>query len=514
VDSDHTVESEKWWWPPHAQQRFLGKEDWHRLRALTDENKGPNGLFDDLFAHRQYLARIFADRLGDRNPASLKQFTSHPKTFVASLGKSFWKSLEAPAGETPSTAKQAGGTSNTVFAQSDDGAPKDAKTDPKVYMNFARKTYYLAKNWTYSQDNYYAELEGIQHRIDFSRSCFLIGTWTMFGMIVLILFKIVIVLCGRGYLFAVNQWFPAQKNHLASAVAAWPSIPRRFVVRTLVVAVSISLLCLITRTSYALAEQNFNERVFGYFATHLDLVDAPDPPQSVLGKLGAESWMQISPEYASLCRSIYANAQEHVGAVLGRPKSQPLAVVLDLDETVFRNARFQGELITREATYSESEWREWVQFHASDVEAVPGALEFLRFLKNNGVVVVFVSNRPDDLRPATLDALKNLGIIDDVKLSKDKVEVYLQEGKASDKQDRFNTVRQKYQTIAYVGDQIADFPVDKATLKLKGGVPPPHWPKEWFLLPNPTYGGWEAQIDWRHPSNTIRTYSGKPLIEN
>ena len=74
----------------------------------------------------------------------------------------------------------------------------------------------------------------------------------------------------------------------------------------------------------------------------------------------------------------------------------------------------------------------------------------------------------------------------------------------SNKQDRIRLTEEKYHVVAYLGDNLADFPgvTEEAkevaaylAARLKkvesaAGL----WGTRWFMLPNPVYGDWEHAL--------------------
>src|SRR5215218_6691142 len=101
--------------------------------------------------------------------------------------------------------------------------------------------------------------------------------------------------------------------------------------------------------------------------------------------LHAVLWMQTAAEYRVLTKAIYGHAGDVLESALhdrswtaaleqeGTYTTLPPAVILDLDETVFDNSAFQGQLVRDRRSYTEDAWREWV--HARRAGAVPGAQE-------------------------------------------------------------------------------------------------------------------------------------------
>ncbi|QDV18474.1 Lipoprotein E precursor [Gimesia panareensis] len=471
VDSVHDPSFESVFWPPYVQQSILGKENVHRYKSLLREDGSPNSLFEDLFSHQVYIQEILQPDVGlitDRLKPLHQKFLKDPLEFHT---------------QTPSLS---------------DSSLIESRREAEIRV--INKIYYLAKNWCYQQPNYYKELEGIQRRIDFSRSCFLIASWTfVIGLIGVILILLIKRMSG-------------QKGRPLY------SLRRRLFKRFRIVTVSCILLGVVSYIGYDRSENNFNERVFGYFVTNLDLEKAHipvpvsgQPPQVMLG---ANLWLQSSLEYEGVCRTIYQAAFNQINQTINKlktgkqsPDRKPLAVVMDLDETVFDNRKFQTYLLQSGKTYNTELWRSWVRNHVDDVALVPGAEELIQRLKKLKVNVVFISNRPDSERQKTLDALEKLKLFDRDLLKQEKTLLYLQD-KHADKTGRRAIVNNNYQVIAYFGDQAGDFPIYEMGLKSKT-TPDIHalqqkaakqpWGERWFMLPNPTYGDWMSPIDWKNP---------------
>ena len=220
--------------------------------------------------------------------------------------------------------------------------------------------------------------------------------------------------------------------------------------------------------------------------------------------LHAILWMQTAAEYRALTAAIYARATAVLDTALHDPtwtaaleqaagfQSLPPAVVLDLDETVFDNAAFQGQLIRERRTYTENAWREWV--HTRKAGAVPGAQAFIHAAEERGVRVVFVSNRAAADEGDTILNLQALGISStgDTLLSSGE------HGWTSDKAARRAFVCREYRVLLLVGDDLADFvpvaqlgPADRAALADRYAE---RWLERWVLLPNPSYGSWSRAL--------------------
>ena len=84
---------------------------------------------------------------------------------------------------------------------------------------------------------------------------------------------------------------------------------------------------------------------------------------------------------------------------LKNKSEKPRAVVLDLDETVLDDSPHQAWLIKSQSFLLDG-WDEWVDMAAA--EAVPGAIDFLRFADENGVTIFYLSDRKQSQIDVTL----------------------------------------------------------------------------------------------------------------
>lgn len=197
---------------------------------------------------------------------------------------------------------------------------------------------------------------------------------------------------------------------------------------------------------------------------------------------------------------------------------EPKAVVLDLDETVIDNGPFQAYLIKRNLPYSDQRWSDWLSEHCEEMKLVPGASAFLQGVRELGLEVIYISNRPDRLKDKTEDALKRLGaaVHKELLLQKDR----------ENKVDRRRDVEERYDVVAYFGDNLSDFPGEfeldsRADLKddasrasaLKRRLnrvaeSDEHWGKDWFVLPNPVYGDFRRLPDPADPIKSLTVMNG------
>jgi 5'-nucleotidase (lipoprotein e(P4) family) len=91
----------------------------------------------------------------------------------------------------------------------------------------------------------------------------------------------------------------------------------------------------------------------------------------------------------------------------GRRAAKPLAIVVDVDETVLDNSRYQAELVLRGVAYSTETWQAWCE--RAEAGAVPGAVDFLNYAAHRGVRVFYITNRRESEKAGTIANLSNLG---------------------------------------------------------------------------------------------------------
>ncbi len=198
-------------------------------------------------------------------------------------------------------------------------------------------------------------------------------------------------------------------------------------------------------------------------------------------------WVRESKEYLSLCNQVYANAIDKLKDTIS-PNNYSLniinnnyAVVMDLDETVLDNSDYQVELYNKNEQYNPDSWDEWVV--KEDAKLVPGAYEYISFLRNHNIQIIFISNRMHKRLQETKNNMLELGIYSDN-------DIYLLRLDRADKKtirraEIFNsTGRMKgfkqFEIIQYLGDAIGDFEVDNLD---RFGL-------DQFVFPNPMYGKW------------------------
>lgn len=222
--------------------------------------------------------------------------------------------------------------------------------------------------------------------------------------------------------------------------------------------------------------------------------------------LNATLWMQTSVEYAGVTIGAYQLATVMLDKALADPTwtaipgeqgdigNKPPAVILDVDETVLDNSKYQAWMVRNDKTFHPKTWGEFV--NAVDSMPIPGSLEFTKYADSKGVKVFYVSNRTGDLEEATRANLQKFGYpmggnVDAVLLKKEK-----EEWASSKKSPRRIHVGNDYRVLLVLGDNFGDF-VDgyKGDLAERKALMDKHadmWGTKWIVLPNPSYGSWES----------------------
>jgi 5'-nucleotidase (lipoprotein e(P4) family) len=217
-----------------------------------------------------------------------------------------------------------------------------------------------------------------------------------------------------------------------------------------------------------------------------DMVDLNE--QLVMATL----WMQTSAEYRALCYQTFNLAKFNLQAVLSYYKGpKKLAVIVDADETVIDNSAYEAFLIGKNFGYSSKTWNPWMA--AAQAEAVPGALEFLNYAKDQGVEIFYVTNRKMVGYEGTERNLAALGFpyVDQKHL--------LLRTDTSDKQPRREMVSSDYEVAFLMGDNLNDFEsvfAKKSVADRFAAVDEikAKWGTKFIVLPNPTYGEWEGAV--------------------
>tara|TARA_B100001175_G_scaffold166684_1_gene141304 strand:- start:24 stop:641 length:618 start_codon:yes stop_codon:yes gene_type:complete len=198
-------------------------------------------------------------------------------------------------------------------------------------------------------------------------------------------------------------------------------------------------------------------------------------------------WHKNSAEYKALCLQAYNAAKTKLDMELSKDHEKKLAIVADLDETIFNNTPYNEMLIEKETSFNQENWSNWV--NKKIATAIPGSLDFFTYAESKGVEIIYLSNRRIENYEPTKENLIKLGFPFD-----DSTKMLLRTN-SSDKYERRKSISDQ-NIIMFIGDNLGDFDsafFDKSNeerwevsnnLKEKFG-------DQFILIPNLIYGDWE-----------------------
>lgn len=233
---------------------------------------------------------------------------------------------------------------------------------------------------------------------------------------------------------------------------------------------------------------------------------APDDCKVPLNEYqaGAILWTQTSGEARALAYQAFTLARMMLDQDLRLKRRGGLrrAVVVDVDETVLDNSRYQATLLKSRQPYDSNTWTDWVKLEQA--EAIPGAVDFLRYAASRGVRVFYVTNRKVVEKDATAANLRKLGFPD----VSDETLLVRTDPKSSSKEPRRNEIGRRYRIVLLMGDNLNDFDkVFEDGKTVEGRLAAVEQSKGRFgtrfiVLPNVMYGDWEnAAYDPRLPDD-------------
>jgi len=215
---------------------------------------------------------------------------------------------------------------------------------------------------------------------------------------------------------------------------------------------------------------------------------SPDTDQSVMATL----WYQKSGEMRALCYQAYNLAEIRVRDYLeNKDTDVTAAVIFDIDETLVDNSPSEALNILEGKPFTPERWKAWTD--KASARALPGALEFCRFLAYNNIEIIYLSNRQNTEVLTTMKNLRDLGFP-----YADRNHLYLK-AETSSKEIRRNIVEQRFTVILLVGDNLADFDqvFEDRSLNLGFNTVDSlrvEFGKKFIILPNPMYGDWTKPL--------------------
>jgi len=203
-------------------------------------------------------------------------------------------------------------------------------------------------------------------------------------------------------------------------------------------------------------------------------------------------WVQSSAEYMAATVQTYRIATSRVETAARGRAAGSWAVVLDADETVINNTPYQAGLALEGARHTAERFTDWVRKKAAT--PVPGAAAFLTRVRELGGRIAIVTNRLQIECDDTAEVLRmNALAFDAVLCRPDGAPT------SAPKTPRFDAVaagqtaasRTPVEILAFVGDNIQDFPNATQALRAQGVAAFSEFGVRWFVLPNPMYGSWQ-----------------------
>jgi 5'-nucleotidase (lipoprotein e(P4) family) len=201
-------------------------------------------------------------------------------------------------------------------------------------------------------------------------------------------------------------------------------------------------------------------------------------------------WVEQSAEYVAALEQTYRLATAAVEAAARGRAAGSWAVVLDADETVLNNAKYQEERARAGLAYSTDSWNAWVK--RREATPLPGAEAFLSRVRRLGGRIAIVTNRLQS------ECEDTKAVFDRFSLAYDAI-LCRPDGSPSDKNPRFVDVAEgrspasstPLTVVAFVGDNILDFPGKSQAIRGQGAPAFAEFGVRYFLLPNPMYGSWQ-----------------------
>lgn len=230
--------------------------------------------------------------------------------------------------------------------------------------------------------------------------------------------------------------------------------------------------------------------------------DAPVASDMLLATL----WTQRAVEYKANALTVFALARIRLDEALAdkgwtaAPAEQtgdfanlPPAVVIDVDETLLDNSKYQVWMMRANQSFST---RSWNQFCAAQVStAIPGAVEFTKYADSKGVKVFYVTNRGVETEKDTRENMQKLGFP-----MGGNVDTFLMQGEKPDwtgaKGTRRAVITKDYRVLLNIGDNFGDFDdryrTSEADRMKAFEAGQPYWGRQWLMLANPTYGSFDT----------------------
>lgn len=221
-------------------------------------------------------------------------------------------------------------------------------------------------------------------------------------------------------------------------------------------------------------------------------------------RLDGVLWYQTSVESEMAATQAFLIAKDNVDQALVDPtwtaaleqsddyQTFDPAVIVDVDETVLDNSPFQARLTKSGIPYDHNLWQAWVR--EANANPMPGARQFIQYLKSNGIKVFYVTNR--ELEDPTVRNLR--AVLDSEVEFEDVLCKNEKPNWGSNKTSRRQLIADQYRILLLVGDDYNDFAflgkVEPDKRKETAKDHKAYWGKKWIIVSNPLYGNWEKAL--------------------
>ena len=209
--------------------------------------------------------------------------------------------------------------------------------------------------------------------------------------------------------------------------------------------------------------------------------------------VGSVLWFQTAGEVQALSHQAFNVARMRLDQDLrsrgAKRSKQQRAIVVDVDETVLNNSPYQARAIVTGEGYPVG-WANWIGM--AQAQALPGAVEFLRYAASKGVSIFYITNRKEPGREATIKNLRTVGF----PVKDDHV---MLRTKSKSKVARRSRALENHRIVLLMGDTLSDFDEvfehksinerNSAVEKMRA-----EFGKRFIVLPNPMYGDWEGAV--------------------
>ncbi len=232
--------------------------------------------------------------------------------------------------------------------------------------------------------------------------------------------------------------------------------------------------------------------------------------QTLMGVL----WIKDSGEFEALSTQVFNAAKKAFIEYKYSHTQEKLAVVIDLDEGALNNVDYHVNRLKEGLGYTTESWNQWIL--TSKATAMPGSIEFVKNVYDNGGEVFFVSNRPESQREATLNNLLNVGII------ADNNHLFMKSNFNDIMPDYRKEINSKgFSIVLYVSDSLNMFDDNPGNSNVErrayAKIQSKKFGTEYFVTPNPIYGSFEASLEKdyykNNPENKIKIRNKRLNIE-